>query len=230
MNSTAAGQGIAIDDLTFNATSPANPVWNTTSGNWDTTSTNWTGGSPNANQYKDTDNVTFNNQNGVGGTVNLTGNVTPAAPRFGPIRHLFLHRRRNRWKRFAQQERAGTLDLTAQISNGYTGGTNLNGGWLVISNDSQLGSGSITMGGGTLLTAAAIASTKTITLTPSTSSTIDTGVSASTVGAISGGGNFIVAGTGSLRLTSVNNYSGTTTINSVRSSSAAQRRSQPPRQ
>lgn len=106
----------------------------------------------------------------------------------------------------------GTLSLTGV--NTYSGGTNLNGGILNVNADAALGNaaGGLTFNGGTLQTAAGIASARVVTLNGS--GTIDTnGVNSTLSGAIGGTGELIKTGLGTLFLTGANNtYQGGTVV------------------
>ncbi len=133
--------------------------------------------------------------------------------------------------------KTGASQLTLTAANSYSGGTVLNAGTLAAGNDSALGSGTITINGGTLsssggtrslsgaITAGgdfSIGGSDLFTL----SGGVNLGAAARTVtissttnvilsGAVSGTGGFTKAGTGTLTVSgaSANTYSGTTTVN-----------------
>ncbi|WP_415842709.1 autotransporter domain-containing protein [Pseudomonas reidholzensis] len=104
----------------------------------------------------------------------------------------------------------GTLVLNA--ANGYSGGTALNGGTLVLGNNSALGSGTLTAAGGTTLdsnTAITLANSAVLngalTLAGSNALTLN--------GGISGAGGLVKNGAGQLTLGGANSYTGGTQIN-----------------
>ena len=106
---------------------------------------------------------------------------------------------------------SGSLTLTG-IST-YTGGTYLNSGTLIISQNNNLGSGTVTFTGGTLglagnLTLAAILGTNGGTID------VATGKDQSFSGILSGTGSLTKTGSGALTLTGTNTYSGGTFLNS----------------
>ncbi|NMX68853.1 transporter [Pseudomonas sp. WS 5111] len=105
---------------------------------------------------------------------------------------------------------SGTLVLNA--ANGYTGGTALNGGTLVVGNNNALGSGVLTAANGTTL-----ASNSAVTLGNNAllngAMTVG-GASALTLdGVVSGNGSLVKIGASSLTLNGVNTYSGGTSLN-----------------
>ncbi|WP_088157986.1 autotransporter-associated beta strand repeat-containing protein [Achromobacter xylosoxidans] len=105
---------------------------------------------------------------------------------------------------------AGTLVLNA--SNGYTGGTALNGGTLVLGNDKALGSGLLTAANGTTLDSnkAVIVRNKIAlhgALTIAGSSAMDLN------GTVGGAGGLIKNGVANLTLSGVNIYEGGTLLN-----------------
>ena len=106
----------------------------------------------------------------------------------------------------------GMLVLTA--ANNYSGGTNLNGGIVAVSNDGNLGTGALSFNGGTLeaLTAGGgITSAKAVTLNSGGGTFLaDAGTTSTLSGAINGIGSFTETGLGILVLAGVNNYSGAT--------------------
>lgn len=115
---------------------------------------------------------------------------------------------------------AGTLTLTA--SNTYSGGTSFNGGVIAVQVDSNLGTGPITLNGGTLEILAAgggITSNKPmIVLESGGNIQTDTGTTSTFSGAITGQGSllgqngFDKTGEGTLILSGVNTYSGFTNV------------------
>ena len=106
----------------------------------------------------------------------------------------------------------GTLMLTG--TNGYTGGTAVNGGTLRIASDANLGAvaGGLSFDGGTLNTTADVISSRAVDLIGAGTLAIDAGTSLTLNGAISGAGGFTKAGTGSLVLTGTNSYAGDITV------------------
>ncbi len=105
---------------------------------------------------------------------------------------------------------AGTLVLNA--SNGYTGGTALNGGTLVLGNDKALGNGLLTAANGTTLdsnTAVTVRNKVALNgaLTIAGSSAMDLN------GTVGGAGGLIKNGAANLTLSGVNSYVGGTLLN-----------------
>ncbi|CAB3866580.1 hypothetical protein LMG3410_02572 [Achromobacter aegrifaciens] len=105
---------------------------------------------------------------------------------------------------------AGTLVLNA--SNGYTGGTALNGGTLVLGNDKALGNGLLTAANGTTLdsnTAVTVRNKVALNgaLTIAGSNAMDLN------GTVGGAGGLIKNGAANLTLSGVNSYVGGTLLN-----------------
>lgn len=108
--------------------------------------------------------------------------------------------------------KSGTGTLTLSGTNTYSGGTTIANGTISASADNNLGTGSITLNGGTLRSGAAYTNTHAIALGAS-NGTIDTnGFSTVASGVISGTGSLTKTGTGSLAMTGNNTYSGGTSI------------------
>ena len=108
---------------------------------------------------------------------------------------------------------AGTLVLGGD--NTYTGGTNLDAGAIVVSNNAALGIGTLAMADGTTLVVGAGGLTLANAIALTGTDTIDSGGSDFTlVGIISGSGGFNKVGGGTLNLTETSTYTGATNVNS----------------
>jgi autotransporter-associated beta strand protein/T5SS/PEP-CTERM-associated repeat protein len=112
-------------------------------------------------------------------------------------------------------QNVGILTLTG--TNAYTGGTFLNGGFINVSADANLGGagGKLTFNGGTLRVYEPFASSRNMTINPSASTTFDVlgGKDPLFSGAIDGSGTLIKGGAGNLNLTGNNSYTGGANIN-----------------
>lgn len=113
------------------------------------------------------------------------------------------------------QNGAGTLILSA--SNGYSGGTILNGGTVVAGNNSSFGSGAITIQSNATITAgtATLSTTNAVAIATSANLTIDSGANSwQHSGVISGAGSLAKAGSGTITLSGVStNFQGFTSVN-----------------
>lgn len=116
---------------------------------------------------------------------------------------------------------SGLLDLSAaQTASTYSGGLTVNEGTIGFANATNIGSGAITLGGGTLRytppgTTALTIPNAAISLTTGTESTIevtDAGGTLTSSGIISGLGDLIKTGEGTLILSNANTYDGQTTV------------------
>jgi autotransporter-associated beta strand protein len=111
------------------------------------------------------------------------------------------------------QNGAGTLILSA--SNGYSGGTILNGGTVVAANNSSFGAGVVSVqSNATIATGASITLTNTLGVSNGATATLNNaGYGLMENGAIGGNGALNLIGAGTTTLNSANSYSGGTTLN-----------------
>ncbi len=111
----------------------------------------------------------------------------------------------------------GPFTLTLTAANTYSGGTTLNGGTLAVGNDSALGSGTLTMNGGTLDVQDGLTHTLNNAVTLQNNGTINTTSGNLTLNGVIGesGGSYglIANGSGTLTLMAANTYSGGVTLN-----------------
>ncbi|MGO4717310.1 autotransporter outer membrane beta-barrel domain-containing protein, partial [Bradyrhizobium sp. 2TAF24] len=107
---------------------------------------------------------------------------------------------------------AGTLILTG--TNAYTGGTTINGGVLSVSRDANLGAatGGLTFAGGALATTGSFDTARSIALTQTARFDIANGTELGLTGVVSGGGDLIKQGSGTLRLDNGANAYGNTLV------------------
>ena len=201
--------------------------------NWNQTSLNWTG----SVAYNDPDFVVFDST-GSGGTINIPGTVLPGAVAVNSGTYTFSGS--GKISGVTALSVAGIGNLTVSAANDYTGGTTLSGGQLNIGGSGVLGTGALSISGGTLDNSSGAA----MTLSPSLAETwngsftyagsanslnlgsgsvalgtnVQVTVSANTLtvpGTISDGGSnygLTLAGSGTLVLSNYDTYTGNTTV------------------
>jgi fibronectin-binding autotransporter adhesin len=222
-NDPANDQGLAIDNLAFNAAVVVVPslTWNATpgSGTWDIgTSPNWAG---TTTTFANGDEVTFGD--GHVGTVTVAaGGVQPATTAITNTTGTYTIASSDAigvaGSTSIIKSGSGTLVLTGQ--NTYSGGTQINGGLLNISADNSLGNaGGVSLNGGTLQLGATIPLMLRAISFGTGGGTIDTNGNNLTLGnsggsgaTLSGSGNFIKTGAGTFLTNTVPAYSGTTSV------------------
>jgi outer membrane autotransporter protein len=151
----------------------------------------------------------YNLQNGTAGSLNLVnGSLGNATVRVDPNVTATVGVALNGAGTLGKYD-TGTLVLNA--ANGYTGGTALNGGKIVVGNNAALGTGVLTAANGTALdsnTAVSLANDVVLNggLTLAGSNALTLG------GVVSGSGSLIKTGPSSLTLNGSNTYSGGTQL------------------
>jgi autotransporter-associated beta strand protein len=109
---------------------------------------------------------------------------------------------------------SGTLQLT-NPNNSYLLGTNLNSGIVQVFANGNLGTGPLTFNGGILEISESFLSSQPVTLNASGGTVqVNNGQLGTLIGAIGGGGDLTIAGPGTLALSAVNDYNGTTIVQS----------------
>jgi autotransporter-associated beta strand protein len=110
----------------------------------------------------------------------------------------------------------GTNVLTLAGANGYIAGTTVDPGTLVVANNSALGSGPLTMAGGSLSNSAGVSYSvaNNITLSGPVNVGVGSGDTFTLSGQITGGGELTEVGSGALFLQGANNNSGGVVVSS----------------
>jgi len=107
---------------------------------------------------------------------------------------------------------SGTLFLGT--TNSYTGGTTINAGTVIVTNDNGLGasSGALTLNSGTIQYAASTASTRAVAVNANSTVDVVAGATAQLGGVLSGTSTLTKTDNGTLSLTNVNTYNAVTTV------------------
>jgi autotransporter-associated beta strand protein len=206
---------------------------------WDINTTpNWALNSSSASTtYFDSpaDTVVFDDRAAVGnGTVNLATVVHPIAVSFSNTATSYVLRGAGGIAGGTGLTINGAGSVTIATSNGYTGGTTLGSGLLNLANSSALGSGALTMVGGTLdnstgsamtisnavnvngsftfIGSSPLAINNAVALGATTGVNIASGGMLTAQGVISGSNGLTLSGGGTLVVAAANTYVGDTTI------------------
>jgi autotransporter-associated beta strand protein len=191
---------MGIDNFSFSQLQAASLTWNLAGGGvWDTSTANFTNGTTSV-PFANGDQVTFNNA--AGGTIALTGALAPSTMTVSAAAGTYTFSGATAADKITgatgiTKSGAGTLVLTS--ANDYVGGTTINGGTVQISAADQLGSGAVSLGGGTLRSAAASATTLTNAISVGAAGgTIDTGGQNLQIGNLTSAGVLTKSGAGDL--------------------------------
>ena len=207
-------------------------------GTWDNAaSQNWYNLSTSAADYFFTgDNVTFNDTPGTATSVNIGATVQPGSVTVSNTNANYTFGGGGSITGLGALVKNGPGSLTIDTANSYTGGTSLNNGLLNLGNQNALGTGPLTISGGSidntsgsLITLSGGAVNVNGGFTFVGSNPLNTGTGAVTLGAapavnvssgtltvggsISGPYGLTMTGTGMMVLGASNNYTGSTVVN-----------------
>ncbi len=156
----AASRAINVDTstanqlkLTYTGASFGNLKWNSnSSGAWDIlTSQNWlNSGTSNQDYFYDADVVTFDDTSGVQTGITIANPVAPGSVTVNSNTNNFTFSGINGISGVGTLTKSGSSTLTLNNANSYSGGTTLNAGTLNLGNASAIGSGALTITGGTI--------------------------------------------------------------------------------
>jgi autotransporter-associated beta strand protein len=140
--------------LSVSGAPSANLLWNIAgSGTWDVTTTkSWLNGS-NPDYFYNADKVTFNDSPGSGSvSVVVNGTVLPGLMTVSNtnVAYTFSNADGGQINGSASLIKSGPGTLTINTANGYSGGTTLNAGLLNLGNAYALGTGALSVNGGSL--------------------------------------------------------------------------------
>lgn len=129
---------------------PANLTWrgDGTANVWNTTTSNWLNDATPA-AFKNTDAVTFDDSGSNTPAINLSVTASPGSFTFDSTKD-YLITGSGTLNGSMNLSKSGTGSLALFSPNGYSGGTTLNDGWLILSNSTSLGSGALVLNGGSV--------------------------------------------------------------------------------
>ena len=109
--------------------------------------------------------------------------------------------------------KAGTASLTLSGTNAYSGGTTISEGTLTVNNSAALGTGLLTMSGGTLSNSVSCTLANAVNLSSASTVGVSSGTMLTLGGMITNTGTLTKVGDGTLTLCASNTYSGYIVIN-----------------
>jgi autotransporter-associated beta strand protein len=223
-------------DLSPAAAGPNALIWNTTSGTWNTSATNWlVSGSGSPVAYTQGDSVTFSGTGG--GIVTISGSMQPSSITVSATSgtYTFVSSAGNLLTGTTGLAKSGGGTLILSGSSAFSGSTAITGGTIRAGADGALGTGTLSLAGGTIASADSTARTFTNGVTVGGDVTVGDGTGTGAVtfsgatnlggatraittvadttfsGVISNGG-LTKLGPGTLVLTAANTYAGATTV------------------
>jgi fibronectin-binding autotransporter adhesin len=193
-------------------------AWNpAVDGNWDYGTQNWLDAATRSatEQFYDLDTVLFDDAGAFNNVVNVTTNLRPAAIYVtGGSNYTFVGNGR------IQDQQGGATalgkdgpgELTLGTTNSFSGGIVVSNGLLVAGVSGALGGGPVALLGGQLALAAPMTVTNTVALQAPTVVVDDRGNAVTLSALVSGPGQLIKSGGGTLTLGVANTYTGGTVI------------------
>lgn len=156
---------MGVDNFSFSELVSRSLAWNLAgSGTWDTTAANWTTGSG-STTFVNADSVAFSNA--AGGTISLSGTLQPTTVTIDASSGTYSFSggvgSKISGATSISKSNAGTAVFTS--ANDFGGGTTISGGSVQIDAADRLGSGAITLAGGSLVSTASGSLTLTNALT-----------------------------------------------------------------
>ena len=147
---TGSDATMGVDNFAFSQLVSRSLSWNLAgSGTWDTTAANWTTGSG-STTFVNADSAAFSNS--AGGTISISGSVQPTTTTIDASAGTYTFTGVSGGKisgaTSVAKSNAGTAVFTS--ANDYAGGTAITGGIVRIDAADRLGSGAVTLSGGTL--------------------------------------------------------------------------------
>ena len=176
---------------------PSNLTWvgDGTANVWNTTVSNWFNGAGSA-AFKNNDAVTFDDTGSITPAINLSTTVSPGTFIFDSTNNYQIAGS-GALSGAMSLSKSGSGTLTLFTGNSFTGGAVLNEGTLALTNTTALGSGTITLNGGSIsLIAAGGPATYNNPVVAAAASTVITPSNQRLSGAITGSGNLNVNATG----------------------------------
>jgi len=189
-----------VDNFSLSVPVVRNLVWNLAgSGTWDSSTVNWTNNSTPV-AYASGDAVTFG---GTGGTITLSGSLAPLSVAVSNASGTYTLNGATSADKItgaAALTKSGNGILQLTSDNDYSGGTNINGGTVVVDGAIRLGTGTVVLAGGTLRLAAGTYTVANAMSVASAGGSIDASADRTLSGAVSLSGIMTKLGTGTLTL------------------------------
>ena len=195
---SATGFNGALIGVTLaSAPIPSNLLWqgDGAANAWNTTTSNFLNGTAMA-LFKNGDVVTFDDTGSSSPAIALSGTLSPGGAVFSHTQNYQIAGSGS-WSGSMNLSKSGSGSLTLFTGNSFTGGATLNAGTLILTNTTALGSGTLTLNGGTVsLVATGGPATYNNPVIVAAASTVVTPSNQRLSGTITGSGNLNVNATG----------------------------------